>query len=42
MKHRTLAALFAAALAAQKGVAPRELAFSDLAKALDAQNVYRA
>ena len=35
------AAGVAAALAAQKGVAPRELAFPDLAKALDAQNVYR-
>ena len=36
------AAGVAAALAAQKGVAPRALAFTDVAKALDAQNVYRA
>ena len=36
------AAGVAAALAAQKGVAPRALAFSDIARALDAQNVYRA
>ena len=35
------AAGVAAALAAQKGVAPRALAFSDIARALDAQNVYR-
>ena len=30
----------AAALAAQKGVTPRALAFSDLARELDRQNVY--
>lgn len=35
------AAGVAAALASQKGLAPRELAFADLAKALDAQRVYR-
>ena len=29
-----------AGLAAQKGVAPRTLAYSDIAKALDAQGVY--
>ena len=36
------AAGVAAALAAQKGVAPRRLAYADLAAALDAQGVYRA
>jgi len=36
------AAGIAAGLAAKKGVAPRKLAFSDLAKALDAQKVYHA
>ena len=35
------AAGVAAALAAQKGLAPRALAFTDIAKALDAQQVYR-
>lgn len=35
------AAGVAAALAAQKGVAPRNLAFSDIAHALDSQGVYR-
>ena len=34
------AAGIAAGLAAQKRVAPRSLAYSDIAKALDAQNVY--
>ena len=36
------AAGIAAGLAAQKGVAPRSLAYSDLAKALGEQNVYHA
>ena len=36
------AAGVAAALAARKGVAPRRLAYADLAAALDAQGVYRA
>ena len=36
------AAGIAAALAAQKGVTPRQLAYSDLAAALDKQAVYRA
>jgi len=36
------AAGVAAALAAKKGVAPRDLAFSDVARALDAQNVCRS
>ena len=36
------AAGVAAGLAAQKGVVPRSLAYSDLARALDAQSVYRA
>jgi len=34
------AAGVAAGLAAKKGVSPRALAYSDIAKALDAQNVY--
>ena len=34
------AAGIAAALAAQKGITPRQLAYSDLAKGLEAQRVY--
>jgi len=36
------AAGIAAALAAQKGIAPRALAYGELAKALDAQRIFRA
>ena len=36
------AAGVAAALAAKKGVSPRGLPFAELARALDAQGVYRA